>query len=121
MLAFRSIPSNAVLLGDAYALWRAVDQELCAGNLRLQGPLDDDRLCQVASERLSSELILPGLDGRNRARVIAESLARVIAAIRITSAHLRSYLPPPKRQNVVLVDPAFVVLRFESRDWRSLV
>ena len=32
-------------------------------------------------------------DGRNRAIVIAESLARVIAAIRITSVCLRSYLP----------------------------
>ena len=34
-----------------------------------------------------------GLDGRNRARVIAESLARVIAAIRITSVRWRPYLP----------------------------
>ena len=34
------------------------------------------------------------LDGRNRAIVIAESLARVIAAIRITSVRWRSYLPP---------------------------
>ena len=34
------------------------------------------------------------LDGRNRARVIAESLARVIAAIRIASVRWRSYLPP---------------------------
>ena len=33
------------------------------------------------------------LDGRNRAIVIAESLARVIAAIRITSVHWQSYLP----------------------------
>ena len=56
------------------------------------------------------------LDGRNRAIVITESLAWVIAAIRITSAHWRSYLPL-KTQNLVLVDPAFVVLRFESRDW----
>ena len=55
------------------------------------------------------------LDGRNRARVIAESLARVIAAIRITSVRWRSYLPP-KTQNLVLADPAFVALRFESRD-----
>ena len=63
---------------------------------------------------------LSGLDGRNRARVIAESLARVIAAIRITRVRWRSYLPL-KTQSLVLVDPAFVVLRFESRDWRSLV
>ena len=34
----------------------------------------------------------PSLDGRNRAIVIAESLARVIAAIRITSVGWRSYL-----------------------------
>ena len=34
------------------------------------------------------------LDGRNRARVTAESLARVVAAIRITSVRWWSYLPP---------------------------
>ena len=60
------------------------------------------------------------LEGRNHARVIAESLARIIAAIRITSVRWRSYLPL-KTQNLVLVDPAFVALRFESRDWHSLV
>ena len=60
------------------------------------------------------------LDGRNRARVIAEPLARVIVAIRIASVHWRSHLPL-KTKNLVLVDPAFVALRFESRDWRSLV
>ena len=59
------------------------------------------------------------LDGRNRARVVAESLARVIAAIRITSVRWRSYFPL-KTQNLVLVDPAFVALRFESRDRRTL-
>ena len=37
------------------------------------------------------------LDGRNGARVIAESLARVIAAIRIASVRWRSYLPPKHR------------------------
>ena len=60
------------------------------------------------------------LDGRNRAIVFAESLARVIAAIRIASVRWRSYLPL-KSQNLVLVDPVSVALRFESRDWRSLV
>ena len=55
------------------------------------------------------------LDGRNRARVIAESLARVIAAIRITSVHWRSYLPL-ETQNLVLLDPAFVAPRFGSCD-----
>ena len=56
------------------------------------------------------------LDGRNRAIVIAESLARVIAAIRVASVRWRL-----KTQNLVPVDPAFVALRFESRNWRSLV
>ena len=37
------------------------------------------------------------LDGRNRAIVIAESLARVIAAIRIASVRWRSYLPRKHR------------------------
>ena len=34
------------------------------------------------------------LDGRNRARVIAESLARVVAAIRITSVRWRLHVSP---------------------------
>ena len=54
------------------------------------------------------------LGGRNRAIVITESLARVIAAIRITGVRWRSYLPL-KAQKYVLVDPAFVALRFEWR------
>ena len=54
------------------------------------------------------------LDGRNRTRVIAESLARFLAAIRIRSVRWWSYLPL-KTQNLVLVDPAFIALRFESR------
>ena len=58
------------------------------------------------------------LDGRNRAIVIAESLARVIAAIRFASVRWRSY-HPPNAQRLVLRDPVFVVLRFELRDWRS--
>ena len=38
------------------------------------------------------------LDGRNRAIVIAESLARVVAAIRTTSVRWRSDLPPKRRK-----------------------
>ena len=68
---------------------------------------------------------LENLDGRSRAIVIAESLARVIAAIRIASVRWSSYIYthiyPPKTQDLVLIGPAFVALRFESRDWRSLV
>ena len=70
-----------------------------------------------------SDVLLSGsetdLDGRNRASVIAESLARVIAAIRITSIRWRSYLTLIT-QSLVLVGPAFVALRFESRDWPFL-
>ena len=77
------------------------------------GP-ENDIYPKVVGKRCKS------LDGRNRAIVIAESLARVIAAIRITSVRWRSYLPL-KTQKLVLVDPAFVALRFESRDWCSLV
>ena len=60
------------------------------------------------------------LDGRNRAIVTAESLARVISAIRVASVRWRSHISP-KTQKLVLTEPAFVVLRFESRDWRSFV
>ena len=42
-----------------------------------------------------STLQWESLDGRNRAIVIAESLARVIAAIRIASVCWRSYLQGP--------------------------
>ena len=41
--------------------------------------------------------LLTTLNGRNRAIVIAESLARVIAAIRIASGRWRSYLRIPIR------------------------
>ena len=40
---------------------------------------------------------MQSLDGRNRAIVIAQSLARVIAAIQIASVRWRSYLPPNHR------------------------
>ena len=40
---------------------------------------------------------LRGLNGQTRAIVIAESLARIIAAIRITSVRWWSYLPPKNR------------------------
>ena len=60
------------------------------------------------------------LDGLNRAIVIAELLARVIAAIRITSVRWGSYLPL-ETQKSVLTDPAFVGQRFKSRDWRSFL
>ena len=43
--------------------------------------------------------IVGALDGRNRAIVIAESLARVIAAIRIASVRWRSY-PPPRNTEI---------------------
>ena len=39
----------------------------------------------------------------------------LIATIRITSVRWRSYLP--KTQKLVLIDPAFAVPRFESRNW----
>ena len=39
------------------------------------------------------------LEGRNCAIVIAELLARVIAAIRIASVRWRSYSPPPKHSD----------------------
>ena len=74
----------------------------------------------VASNRTTTVPITPTLDGRNRARVNVESLARVIAAIRITSVRWWSY-HPLKTQNLVLLDSAIIVLRFESCNWRSLV
>ena len=45
------------------------------------------------------------LDGRNRAIVIGESLARAIAAIRTTSVRWRPYLPLKHGQKVVLIAP----------------
>ena len=65
-------------------------------------------------------LSVNSLDGRNRAIVIAESLARGIAAIRIASVRWQSHISPTA-QKLDLTEPAFVVLRFESRDWRSFV
>ena len=45
----------------------------------------------------SADQKMPPLDGRTFAIVIAESLARVIAAIRIASVRWRSYLPRKHR------------------------
>ena len=60
---------------------------------------------------------LTSLDARDRVILIAYSL--VIAAIRIASARWWSY------QNTEIGShrpvPAFVVLRFELRDWRSFM
>ena len=47
------------------------------------------RICARGETLVSAE----SLDGRNRAIVTAESLARVFAVIRITSVRWRSYLP----------------------------
>ena len=52
----------------------------------------DLTLAAIAQNVHCSDLFCTSLDGRNRAIVIAESLARVIAAIRITSVCWRSYL-----------------------------
>ena len=54
-------------------------------------------LCGVSKPIVCGTHCLP-IDGQNSAIVIAESLARVIAAIRITSVcGWRSYLPPKHR------------------------
>ena len=65
---------------------------------------------KINAHRRTNDLTIEciNLDGRNRAIVIAESLARVIAAIRIASVRWRSYLLL-KTQKLVLADPAFVL------------
>ena len=67
------------------------------------------------------QLNTKSLDGRNRAIVIADSLARVIAAIRITSVRWWSYLPPRKRGDWSFVAFCSLCCDFGSRDWRSFV
>ena len=60
---------------------------------------------------------------RNPGIVIAELLARVIAAIRITSIRWRSHLPSPqKTQNLVLIDLAFVavIIGELNKDWEII-
>ena len=74
----------------------------------------------VITTKIITKIIVPGnyfviisarmVNGRNRAIVVAESLARVIAAIRIASVCWWSYLPLQTTQRLVLTDPAFVVL-----------
>ena len=60
-------------------------------------------ICQDRNDRKmlfchsKGEVMVLILHGRNRSIVIAESLARVIAAIRIASVRWRSYLPPKQR------------------------
>ena len=81
------------------------------------------KIIQSMRSDLRAALLVGFLDGRNRAIVIAESLARVIAAIRITSVcwQIAADFSPPKTQKLFLRDPAFVALRLESCDWRSCV
>ena len=93
-------------------------REVLGGTGSMSAPSCELRRSPAKSGKVGQSLA--NLDGRNRARVIAESLARVVTAIRINSARWRSNLPL-KTQNLVLVDPAFAALRLESRDWRSLV
>ena len=52
-------------------------------------------------------------------RFDAASLARVSAMIGITIVHWRSYLS--RTQTLVLRDPVFFALRFESYDWGACV
>ena len=61
---------------------------------------------------------LRALDGRNRTIIIAES-----ESYRCDSNRWRllSVVSSPETQKSVLTDPAFVVLLFESHDWRSFV
>ena len=70
-------------------------------------------------ERKSSQqqLQLRWAKSRDSYRRIA---SKIFIAIRIASVRWRSYLPP-KTQKLVLTDLAFVALRLELRDWRSLV
>ena len=57
------------------------------------------------------------MDRQNRAIGVAESrLARVaprLESLAFVSAHIS-----PQNTETVLIDPAFVVVRFESCDWR---
>ena len=63
----------------------------------------------------------PQLRWANPAIVIAEMLARVISPRFNSLAFVGGIGDTPQTQKLVLIDPAFVVLRFESRDWRSFV
>ena len=62
------------------------------------------------------------LDGQNRAIVVAESIARVIAAIRITGIRLLSYLFPKHRHSIWSLETLRSLrCAVESRDWRACV
>ena len=58
---------------------------------------------------------------KSLARVIAESLAIELSQRFESQQRSLAVISPVKTQNLVLVDSAFLALRFESRDWRSLV
>ena len=66
---------------------------LRTGPIGAQMPGDRAARLGCAAVVLSLAWFVGILDGRNRAIVIAESLARVIVAIRITSVRWRSHLP----------------------------
>ena len=51
--------------------------------------------------------------------IVNRRVLESVAPIQITSICWRPHLP--EAQELVLIDPALVSLRFESRDWRSFV
>ena len=66
---------------------------------------------KVSAKRVCARFSAP-MDWQNRAIVIAELLARVIAAIRIASIHdIGSHMPPKHAQKLVFIILAFAALR----------
>ena len=71
-------------------------QFICIPVEDLEGETNSTNLWKIPEDLFLTDYV-SDLDGRNRAIVITESLARVIAAIRIASVRWRSYPPPPKK------------------------
>ena len=52
---------------------------------------------------------------------VSECVLKTLACrgLRVGPSKLLAVISPPETQKLLLTDPAFVVLPFESRDWRS--
>ena len=95
-IAYALVSSGHLPLMNLILFLAFMGEGLVARVAWIQKRLDAKHVEDVAAPVVKMARVL-FLDGRNRAIVLAEPLARVIAAIRIASVCWRSYLPPKHR------------------------
>ena len=80
-----------------------IDGGSCKWRNHRHGLTDDEGENNLDDLNIDNDVII--LDGRTRATVIAESIVRVVAAIRITSVRWESSPPAPPPQKSTEIGP----------------